>query len=73
MLIIGWIVAAVFTAWIASEKNRSFFIWLILAFLFPLITLIAIAVVPKLEDHEAKIGAIKAHMAALEKMKNGKP
>lgn len=41
--IILWIVNIVMCGWLASQKRRNIVTWCVLGFLFPIITIIAIA------------------------------
>jgi len=51
-LFFPWLVCAFFTAAIAISKSRSGFGWLILGLLFPILALIAVAVMPSLKGKQ---------------------
>jgi hypothetical protein len=50
MTFIIWIIFAVLTALIANNKKRNVAGWLVLGFLFGLISLVIVAVLPSLEE-----------------------
>lgn len=49
LVIFYWLTVAVFTAMIARSKNRDGFGWFILGFLFNLLALFAVGLMPKIE------------------------
>lgn len=54
VLIITWFICAGFSAYIANQKNRSSSNWFLLGLFFGIFALIAIAVVPILQNQISK-------------------
>jgi hypothetical protein len=63
VLVIGWVVLAFFTAWVAGTKGRGEGAWFVLGLLFGIIALIAVGLAPpivegkqSIPDREPKVG-----------------